>query len=121
MSTQSVIHPVLQSKPAVIPFPISEPITQLELAAFLSLRSRLHHLETQVEQAEQFIKARLESGVIPEPGDHHAELKPSIRRNVSWKAVVIRLAERLRMDGEVYCAKVLNSTKPTRTVSLVIE
>jgi hypothetical protein len=35
--------------------------------------------------------------------------------------VVIRLAERLRMDGEAYCAKVLNSTKPTRTISVVIE
>jgi hypothetical protein len=25
------------------------------------------------------------------------------------------------MDGEAYCSKVLNSTKPTRSVSLVIE
>jgi len=92
MSTQSVIHPVLPSKPVVIPFAINEPITQLELAAFLSLRSRLHQLETQVEQAEQFIKARLEAGVTPELGDHRAELKESFRRNVPWKEVAVRLA-----------------------------
>jgi len=70
-----------------------------------------------VEAAEQSIKSR--AGL--EPGDHHAELKEELRRNVAWKAVVIRLAERLRMDGEDYCAKVLNSTKPIRTVSLVIK
>jgi hypothetical protein len=58
---------------------------------------------------------------ILEPGDHRAELKENFRRNVSWKDVVVRLAERLRMDGEAYCAKVLASTKPSRTVSLVIE
>ena len=87
----------------------------------LSLRGRLHQLEEQVEQAEQSIKARLETGGLVEPGDHRAELKENFRRNVSWKDVVIRLAERLRMNGEAYCAKVLNSTKPTRTVSLVVE
>jgi hypothetical protein len=121
MSTQSVIHPVQQSKLAVVPFPASQAITQLELAALLSLRGRLHQLEEQVEQAEQSIKARLETGAILEAGDHRAELKENFRRNVSWKDVVVRLAERLKMDGEAYCAKVLSSTKPSRSVSLVIE
>jgi hypothetical protein len=45
----------------------------------------------------------------------------NFRRNVSWKDVVVRLAERLKLNGEAYCAKVLSSTKPSRTVSLVIE
>jgi hypothetical protein len=74
-----------------------------------------------VEAAEQAIKARLETGASLEPGDHRAELKENFRRNVSWKDVVVRLAERLKLDGEAYCAKVLSSTKPTRTVSLVVE
>ena len=113
-----------KSIPFVVPpqvVPPLEPITQLELTALLSLRGRFHQLKEQVEQAEQSIKTRLEKGAFLEPGDHHAELKENFRRNVSWKDLVIRLAERLRMNGEAYCAKVLASTKPTRTVSLVIE
>jgi hypothetical protein len=106
---------------SVVPFPEPQTVTQLELSALLSLRGRLHQLETQVEAAEQSIKERLENGCLVEEGDHAATLKENLRRNVSWKDVVIRLAERLRMNGEAYCAKVLNSTKPTRTVSLVVE
>jgi hypothetical protein len=105
----------------VVPFPASQTITQLEISVLLSLRGRLSQLEEQVETAEQSIKARLETGASLEPGDHRAELKENFRRNVSWKDVVVRLAERLKMDGEAYCAKVLSSTKPSRTVSLVVE
>ena len=122
MATSHTVAPSIeQSKLTVVPFPAPNPITQLELAALLSLRGRLHQLQEQVEQAEQSVKARLEKGGIIEPGDHRAELKEQFRRNVSWKDVTIRLAERLRMNGEAYCAKVLTSTKPTRSVSLVIE
>jgi hypothetical protein len=121
MATPSINHSIEQSKLAVVPFPAPEPITQLEIAALLSLRARLHQIQDQVSQAEQSIKARLETGGFVEPGDHRAELQENLRRNVSWKDVVIRLANRLRMDGENYCAKVLNSTKPTRTISVVIE
>ena len=120
-ATQNLSEVITQSKLAVVPFPAPQAITQFELAAFLSLRGRLHQLQEQVEAAEQSIKVRLESGAELEPGDHRAELKENRRRNVAWKAVVIRLAERLRMNGEAYCAKVLSSTKPSRTVSLVIE
>jgi hypothetical protein len=117
MATQQTVPHSL----SVVPFPAVEPITQLELTVFLSLRGRLQQLEEQVKQAEQSIKARLEHGAALESGDHRAQLKENLRRNVSWKDVVIRLANRLRMDGETYCAKVLNSTKPTRTISVVIE
>ena len=117
MATQQTVPQSL----AVVPFPAPMPITQLELTLLLSLRGRLHRLQEQVDQAEQSIKTRLETGAVLEPGDHRAELKENFRRNVSWKDVVVRLAERLRMDGEAYCAKVLSSTKPSRTVSLVIE
>ena len=122
MATQTnVSQSVEQSKLTVVPFPAPQAITQLELKALLSLRGRLHQLQEQVETAEQSIKARLETGALLEPGDHRAELKENFRRNVSWKDVVVRLAERLKMDGEAYCAKVLSSTKPNRTVNLVVE
>src|SRR5690349_13702220 len=114
---QSIPQSVEQSKPTVIPFPAGQGITQLELAALLSLRGRLHQLEAQVQNAEQSIKARLETGDVLEPGDHRAELTENFRRNVSCKDVTIRLAERLRMNGESYCARVLSSTKPTRSIS----
>lgn len=118
---QSISQSLTQSKLAVVPFPAPKGVTQVELELLLSLRGRLHQLQEQVESAEQSIKTRLETGATLEPGDHRAELKENFRRNVSWKDVTVRLAERLRMNGDAYCKKVLASTKPTRSVSLVIE
>jgi hypothetical protein len=118
---QSIPQLVEQSKLVVVPFPAPQTITQLELTAFLALRGRLRQLTEHVEAAEHSIKTRLESRVSLELGDHRAELKENFRRNVSWKDVVIRLADRLKLNGESYCEKVLASTKPSRTVSLVIE
>jgi hypothetical protein len=115
------MHSAGQSKLAVVPFPAPEPVTQIELALLLNLRRRLHQLEQQINQAELSIRTRLETGAFLEPGDHRVELRESFRRNVAWKYVVVRLAERLRMNGEAYCARVLSGTKPARTVSLVIE
>jgi hypothetical protein len=123
MATQQIVSSVsTQQKSAVIPFPVPPPtITQLELSALLSLRGRLHQLEEQVEAAEQSIQARLEAGSSVEGGDHSATLKTNSRRNVAWKDVVVRLADRLKMDGAAYCARVLASTKPTKTITLVVE
>jgi hypothetical protein len=121
VASPSINHSVEPSKLAVVPFLAPKGVAQLELAMLLSLRSRLHQLQEQVESAEKSIKTRLETGAMLEPGDHRAELKENFRRNVSWKDVTVRLAKRLKMDGEAYCSKVLNSTKPTRSVSLVIE
>jgi hypothetical protein len=123
MATQQIVSSVsTQQKSAVVPFPAPpQSIAQLELAALLSLRSRLHQIEEQVEAAEQSIQARLEAGSSVECGDHVAKLKENSRRNVAWKDVAARLAERLKMDGQLYCARVLAATKPSRTVSLVIE
>jgi hypothetical protein len=120
-ASQNLSEVLTQSKLAIVPFPAPQGITQLELAALLSLRGRLHQLQEQVESAEQSIKTRLETGATLEPGDLRAEFKENFRRNVSWKDVTVRLAKRLRMNGEAYCAKVLNSTKPTRSISLVVE
>jgi hypothetical protein len=114
-----------QTLPHVVPFPQSVPavkaITQTEVELLLSLRGRLKQLEEQVSAEEESLKARLESGAVVEPGDHTVSLKESFRRNVAWKAIVIRLALRLKMDGEAYCARVLAATQPGRTVSVHID
>jgi len=110
--------------PFVIPIASNPPqeITQFEVTAVLSLRHRVRQLEQQIVAAERSIRARLESGATVEAGEHTAELKESFRRNVAWKDVVWRLAERLYGEdrGEAYCTNVLRNTKPTRTVSLVL-
>jgi hypothetical protein len=115
-ATQTVSQhsPLVQFPSAV------ESITQLELELFLSLRKRLHQLQGQVATEEAKLKARLEAGASVDPGVHVASLKENFRRNVSWKAVVIRLATRLKLDGAAYCARVLSATKPDRTVSLEV-
>jgi hypothetical protein len=100
------------------PPPNVETISQGELTLLLSLRGRLHQLETEVESAEQSIKQRLEQGAGVEPGDHTATLETSFRRNVSWKSVAERLANRFKLYG--YVTRVLAATKPTPVVSLEI-
>jgi hypothetical protein len=97
-----------------------ETISQEELGLLLSLRGRLKQLQDDIATEEESLRTRLQAGAIVEPGDHFAQLKENNRRNVSWKDVSIRLANRLKLDGEMYCARVLASTKPTKTVSLEI-
>lgn len=106
----------------VIALPAPE-ITQVELTALLSLRNRARQLAEQVEAAESSVRERLEAGATVEAGEHTASLKESFRRSVAWREVAERLGDRLYGDckGEGYCAKVLASTKPTRTVTLQIQ
>jgi len=108
----------------VVPFPTSqaEQITQFELAALLSLRNRAQQLSEQIADAEASIQARLESDAAVEAGLHIAELKESFRRSVAWRVVAERLADRLYGNGkgDGYCDRVLHSTNPTLTVSLVL-
>jgi hypothetical protein len=114
-----------QTLPHVVPFPqfvpAKEVVSQNELALLLSLRGRLKQIQEQVAAEEESLKTRLEVGAFIEPGDHTAALKENNRRSVAWKDVAIRLADRLKLDGEMYCARVLAATKPTRTVSLIVE
>ena len=98
-----------------------ETISQEELGLYLSLLGRLKQLEAQIATEEHSLRARLASGARVQPGDHTAELKENFRRNVAWKAIVMRLALRLKLDGEKYCDRVLAGTRPTRTVSLIVE
>ena len=77
MATQSVVHPVEQSKPAVVSFPAAETVTQLELLTLLSLRDRLPQIEKQIAAAEQSIATRLKKGCSVEEGDHTPYLPPA--------------------------------------------
>jgi hypothetical protein len=86
----------------------------------LSLRGRLSQLESQVESAEQSIKQRLEQGASVESGDHTARLETNYRRNVSWKSVAERLANRFKLDGKAFVARVLAATRPRPTISVEI-
>lgn len=106
-------------RPQVVP--AVEVISQEELGLLLSLRGRLSQLNSQVETAEASIKERLQQGATVEPGDHTATVKEQFRRNVAWKDVAVRLANRLKLDGTLYCARVLSATKPTRSISLIVE
>lgn len=112
-ATQIISHvvPFLQSVPA-------KQITQLELVELIEAQNVLEQLKGRVANLESDLKARLEAGAHVEQGVHVAGLKESFRRNVAWKDVVIRLAERLKLDGEAYCARVLAATKPSKTISL---
>jgi hypothetical protein len=113
-----------QSIPFVVPpqvVPAPEVISQTELTLLLSLRGRLHQLESEVETAEQSVKQRLEQGASVEPGDHVATVETGYRRNVSWKSVTERLACRFKLNGEAYVARVLAATRPTPFVSLAIK
>ena len=100
------------------PAPAAEPISQAEIALLLSLRGRLHQLEAQVESAEKSILQRLQNGAGVELGDYSATLHTSFRRNVSWKSACERLAERFKLDGAAFTARVLAATKQTPIVSL---
>lgn len=119
MATQTVAAP---SVPLQFPqsIPAKEVISQEELVLLLSLRAQLARIQAQVGAAEESLKKRLQGGARIQPGDHAAELKEHSRRNVAWKAVVMRLALRLKMDGEAYCERVLAATKPTKSVSLEV-
>ena len=122
MATQSVIQ---SSKSPVVTFPGPpvELITQLELAAILSLRNRARQLEEQVADAEASIRVRLELHAAVEDGEHTVELKESSRRSVAWRVVAERLADRVfgKGKGDSYCERVLHATRPTPTVTLVIQ
>src|SRR5258708_4027310 len=113
MATQTNVPQSLeQSKLAVVPFPAPQAITQLELTALLSLRARFNQIEKQIETAESSIKSRLQAGCSIEEGDHVAELKENFRRNVSWKDVATRLANKLYYGkGLSYVERVLRKTK----------
>jgi hypothetical protein len=108
-----------QTLPQVISFPQSVPavesVSQRNLAQILELRHRIESLEAELETVEASVRTQLETGAAVEPGLLKAFLKTLERRSVSWKAVCEREL------GEKYCTRVLAATKPSTTVSLVVE
>lgn len=112
MTHGSVIH--LCSTVVHTPVVKLPEVTQLEIAALLSLRNRVRQLTEQIEAAETSLRARLEAGVSVEIGTLRAYLKPGERRSVSWKSVVEREL------GEGYATRVLAATRPDKFVTLVV-
>ena len=100
--------------------PAVEKINQAQLSEFIEARNVLARLQERVDEMEASIQTRLEAGAEVQPGIHVADLKEGSRRNVAWKEVVMRLAEKLKYNPDAYCSNVLVHTKPTRTVSLVV-
>jgi len=126
MATQQIVSSVVsQSKSAVVPFPAPTPVTQqisqVDLEEYILLKRCAREAQERFDTKDADLRLKLETGSAVEKGVHVARLEERFRKNVSWKDVVIRLADRLNLCGEAYCTKVLNSTKPTRSVSLVIE
>lgn len=112
----------------VIPFPVPAqaiPATQIipqeSLAEIIATRQQIEALETKLKAAEGEVRAQLEAGGEVEAGLFRAYIKASERRNVAWKDVVVRLADRLGLNGEAYCSNVIEHTKPTITTRLVVE
>jgi len=99
-----------------------EQISQQQLTGIIGLRNTITALKASLETAEAEVRAALESGAEIESGVHVASLKENFRRTPAWREIVVRLGNRLYGDGqgEPYCARVLASTKPTRTVSLTV-
>ncbi len=89
-------------------------VTQFDLKRHVSLSNQIDALKREHSDLEQKLIASLSSGASVEQGTHTAQLKTSERRNVSWKAVVIRL------KGSGYVSQVLTHTKPKTYLKLVV-
>ncbi len=95
---------------------LSQPqtVTQFDLVRHVSLTNQIDSLKSEHAELERQLTTALGSGVEVEPGAHTAQLKTSERRNVSWKAVVIRL------KGTGYVSRILSCTKPKTFLKLVV-
>lgn len=100
--------------------PSVQKITQSQLIEFIEARNVLARLQDRVNEMQESLRTRLESGADVQPGVHVAALKEGSRRNVAWKEIVMRLAAKLKYDPEAYCSNVLLHTKPARTISLEV-
>ena len=118
-SAQTVAHSF--NSPKVVPLPVPAAISQEDIETIILLRNAVRQRAAQLEFLENEMLAKLAAGAPCESGVHTAEIKQNWRRNVSWKSVTIRLAERLELNGEAYCANVLEHTKPTLSLSLAID
>ncbi len=95
---------------------LSQPqtITQFDLARYATLANQIDALKAEQSALEHQLIMAIGSGANVEKGAHTAQLKTSERRNVSWKAVVIRL------KGSGYASRILSCTKPKTYTKLVV-
>ena len=121
MANSKVIPLIPRTQAQPIPKPPQE-ITQGDLSYILATRMEVDRLKTNLAEAEESVKSRLEAGASVEFGAIRAWFKEHFRRTVAWREVTERLAERLYGNGRgsAYCENVLQNTKPTRTASLHI-
>ena len=109
--------------PQVVPFPSpQEQITQAQLERIIALRNQVADLKSRLETSEAEVKTALEAGTPVEPGVHVCSLKESLRRCIFWRDVAVRLAERLYGEGRghAYAENVLQNSKPSKIVSLLL-
>ena len=111
MATQRV--PALQFPSQPSPNKV-ERITQDRLAEIITIRQQIETLEKQLGEAQTDVKAALEAGAEVEAGLFRASLKITERRNVAWKSIVEREL------GDAYAKRVLASTKPDKSTSLIV-
>src|ERR1700734_2024522 len=78
--------------------PVVEKISQSQLSEYVEARNVLVRLQLRVDEMEESLKARLEAGSDVQPGIHVASLTENLRRNVAWRDMTMRLAERLNYD-----------------------
>jgi hypothetical protein len=126
-SAHSVARDFPSVNSAVVRFPQSIPqeqtnqISQAELHELATLRRTARDAEAKAEAKVAELLAKLQAGATVEAGIYDARIGEDSRRTVSWKAVAARLAKRLGFDGDKYCERVLNATKPTTKTILKFE
>ena len=117
------VHTVVPSPqvPQVVRFPSPQKqkrITQAQLERVIALRNQVKALTKDLESQEAEVKTALEAGTPVESGTRIAELRIGSRRSVAWREIAERLYGVER--DFAYCENVLQNTKPSRIVSLVV-
>ena len=101
MATSKVIPLIPRTQAQPLPKPPQE-ITQGDLSFILATRLEVDRLKANLAEAEESVKSRLEAGASVAYGAFRARLKENLRRNVAWKSVVVRLANRKMHLGQTF-------------------
>lgn len=89
-------------------------IMQSELADIMRLRRQAKAIEAELKERESNAIALIHAGAEIEPGILDANIKPTERRNVAWKAICEREL------GAGYCNNVAAHVKPSVSERLAI-
>ncbi len=89
-------------------------VTQRRLVKYMRLHNEVKRLQEELDRRKEDLSHDLSMGATVEMGSRTAKLNKLLRKNVSWKSVVVRL------KSLGYVNKVLAATKPTPTYRLVV-